>query len=145
MAAFIAKQMMGNQLNAVKGQVGGEGETSAEDKEAEAEAEAERLEALKEAEELRKAKHRKMEEEREKMRQGVRDKYGIKKKEELKPEAAEPEDMGPAGLNRKKLTPEEIAAQNEAAEQDDLTKLKNTIETQVNELKTTIEGKCSLQ
>lgn len=144
MAAFIAKQMMGSQLNAVKGQVGGEGETSTEDKEAEAEAEAERLEALREAEERRKDKHRKMEEEREKMRQGVRDKYGIKKKEEIKPEA-EPEDMGPAGLNRRKKTPEEIAAENEAAEQDDLTKLKNTIETQVNELKTTIEGKCSLQ
>src|SRR5205823_6414360 len=34
---------------------------------------------------------------------------------------AEPEDMGPAGLNRRKKTPEEIAAENEAAEQDDLT------------------------
>jgi len=145
MAAFIAKQMMGNQLDAVKGQVGGEGETSTEDKEAEAEAEAERLDALREAEDRRKDKHRKMEEEREKMRQGVRDKYGIKKKEEIKMEAEPEMDMGPAGLNRRKKTPEEIAAENEAAEQDDLTKLKNTIETQVNELKTTIEGKCSLQ
>jgi len=143
MAAFIAKQMMGNQLSAVKGQVGGEGETSAEDKEAEAEAEAERLEALREAEDRRKDKHRKMEEERERMRQGIRDKYGIKKKEEIKPEPEE--DMGPAGLNRRKKTPEEIAAENEAAEQDELTKLKNTIETQVNELKTQMEGKCSLQ
>ncbi|OQR73954.1 complexin-like [Tropilaelaps mercedesae] len=100
-------------------QIGGEGETSAEDKEAEAEAEAERLEALREAEERRKDKHRKMEEERERMRQGIRDKYGIKKKEEIKPEPEE--DMGPAGLNRRKKTPEEIAAENEAAEQDELT------------------------
>jgi len=145
MAAFIAKQMMGDQLSAVKGQVGGEGETSTEDGGAEAEAEAERLEALREAEDARKEKHRKMEEEREGMRQGIRDRYGIKKKEELIP-VAEPEmDMGPAGLNRRKKTPEEIAAENEAAEQDDLTKLKNTIETQVGELKTTMEGKCSLQ
>ena len=29
--------------------------------------------------------------------------------------------MGPAGLNRRKKTPEEIAAENEAAEQDELT------------------------
>lgn len=60
--------------NGFSGQIGGEGETSAEDKEAEAEAEAERLEALREAEERRKEKHRKMEEERERMRQGIRDK-----------------------------------------------------------------------
>lgn len=46
-------------------------------------------------------------------------KYGIKKKEEIKPEPEE--DMGPAGLNRRKKTPEEIAAENEAAEQDELT------------------------
>ena len=45
--------------------------------------------------------------------------YGIKKKEEIKPEPEE--DMGPAGLNRRKKTPEEIAAENEAAEQDELT------------------------
>lgn len=38
--------------------------------------------ALQEAEDLRKEKHRKMEQEREKMRQGVREKYSIKKKEE---------------------------------------------------------------
>lgn len=38
------------------------------------EEERERLLALQEAEDLRKEKHRKMEEEREKMRQGVREK-----------------------------------------------------------------------
>lgn len=84
-----------------------------------------------------------MEEEREKMRQQIRDKYGIKKKEEEKP--AEVDDFAAGGLNRRKKTPEEIAAENEAAEQDDLTRLRNTIETQVNELKSSIEGKCVLQ
>jgi len=68
MAAFVAKQVVGNKLNAVKGAVGDGGE-SAEDKEKNAEAERERLEAIREAEERRKEKHRKMEEEREKMRQ----------------------------------------------------------------------------
>lgn len=84
-----------------------------------------------------------MEEEREKMRQQIRDKYGIKKKEEEKP--AEVDDFAAGSLNRRKKTPEEIAAENEAAEQDDLTRLRNTIETQVNELKSSIEGKCVLQ
>lgn len=72
MAAFIAKQMVGNQLSAVKDMGGGT--ESAEEKEKLQELEQERLEALREAEERRREKHRKLEEEREKMRQGVRDK-----------------------------------------------------------------------
>jgi len=78
MAAFVAKQMVGNKLSAVKG-MGGD-DDSGTDKEKEEEAERERLEAIREAEERRKEKHRKMEEEREKMRQDIRDKYNIKKK-----------------------------------------------------------------
>lgn len=46
------------------------------------EEERERLLALQEAEEIRKEKHRKMEQEREKMRTGVREKYNIKKKDD---------------------------------------------------------------
>ncbi|XP_035303487.1 complexin-1 [Cricetulus griseus] len=49
--------------------------------------EEERQEALRQAEEERKAKYAKMEAEREVMRQGIRDKYGIKKKEEREAEA----------------------------------------------------------
>lgn len=75
MAAFIAKQMVGNQLSAVK-DIGGSGDNN-EDKEKLEELERERLEALREAEERRREKHRKLEEEREKMRQGVRDKVRI--------------------------------------------------------------------
>ncbi|XP_026721923.1 complexin-1 isoform X1 [Athene cunicularia] len=49
--------------------------------------EEERQEALRQEEEERKAKYAKMEAEREVMRQGIRDKYGIKKKEEKESEA----------------------------------------------------------
>ncbi|MEQ2291530.1 Complexin-1 [Ameca splendens] len=50
--------------------------------------EEERQEALRQQEEERKAKYAKMEAERENIRQGIRDKYGIKKKEEKEAEAA---------------------------------------------------------
>lgn len=142
MAAFVAKQMVGNKLNAVKGAVGGDGGDADEDKEKEEEAERERLEAIREAEERRKEKHRKMEEEREKMRQEIRDKYNIKKKEEIQePEPVEPENP----LMRKKKTPEELAREAEEADQDEFTKFKNTIETQITEVKTQIENNCSMQ
>lgn len=54
--------------------MGGGGGESDEDKEKLAEMERERLEALREAEDRRAAKHAKMEQEREGMRQGIRDK-----------------------------------------------------------------------
>ncbi|XP_046418968.1 complexin isoform X3 [Neodiprion virginianus] len=83
-----------------------------------------------------------MEEEREKMRQEIRDKYNIKKREEVQEMMPQEE---PNPLMRKKKTPEELAAEAEAEDEDEFTKLKNTIETQVNELKTQFESKCSLQ
>ncbi|KAI3351931.1 hypothetical protein L3Q82_020250, partial [Scortum barcoo] len=48
--------------------------------------EEERQEALRQQEEERKAKHARMEAEREKVRQTIRDKYGLKKKEEKEAE-----------------------------------------------------------
>merc|ERR1712071_651543 len=142
MAAFVAKQMMGSKLNAVKDLGGGGGDDAEGAKEKEEEAERERLEAIKEAEERREDKHRKMEEEREKMRQDIRDKYKIEKKVE----AVEETKMEPDNpLMRKKKTPEELAKEAEEADLDDLTKLKNTLETQMNEIKTQIEGKCVIQ
>ncbi|XKL59090.1 hypothetical protein PGB90_000106 [Kerria lacca] len=141
MAAFVAKAVVGNKLNAVKGAVGGDGDND-EDKEKEEEAERERLEAIREAEERRKEKHRKMEEEREKIRQEIRDKYNIKKKEVIQEQPPE-EPVNP--LMRKKKTPEELAREAEAEEEDEFTKLKNTIETQVNELRSQIESRCSIQ
>ncbi|CAB3232580.1 unnamed protein product [Arctia plantaginis] len=137
------------------GAVGGDGDDS-DDKEKEEEAERERQEAIREAEERRKEKHRKMEEEREKMRQEIRDKYKIPKKEEIvEQQQAEPDNP----LMRKKKTPEELAAEAELEDQDEFTnpksshkskgprrgKLKNTIESQVNELKSQIESKCVMQ
>ncbi|CAG9806486.1 unnamed protein product [Chironomus riparius] len=141
MAAFVAKQMVGNKLSAVKGAVGGD-ENNDDDKEKAEEEERERQEAIREAEDRRKEKHRKMEEEREKMRQEIRDKYNIKKKEEVVEQLPQEE---PNPLMRKKKTPEELAAEAEAEDLDDFTKLKNSIESQVNELKTQIESKCVMQ
>jgi len=148
MAAFIAKQMIGNQLSAVKDVGGGE---SDEDKEKLAEMERERLEAIKEAEERRAQKHAKMEVEREGMRQGIRDKYGIKKREEKEAEERRRQEelmggpLGEAGLNRAKKTPEELAAEAAAADQDEFTKLKTSMETQFNDIKSKVEGQCSIQ
>ncbi|KAG9511165.1 putative complexin-1 [Fragariocoptes setiger] len=79
MAAFLARQMVGNQLSAVKDKK--TDTLSAEDKAKLEEEERERLAAIQEAKQARIEKHRKMEAEREKMRQAVRDKYGIKKKD----------------------------------------------------------------
>lgn len=140
MAAFVAKQMLGSKMNAVKG-LGGDSEDG-DTKDKDEEAERERLEAIKEAEDRRKEKHRKMEEEREKMRQDIRDKYKIEKKVEA-PEETQKEPDNP--LMRKKKTPEELAKEAEEADQDELTKLKNTLETQVNEWKSQIESKCVIQ
>ncbi|EEB13681.1 Complexin, putative [Pediculus humanus corporis] len=51
----------------------------------------------------------------------------------------------PNPLMRKKKTPEELAAEAEAEEEDEFTKLKNSIETHVNDIKSQIESKCVLQ
>lgn len=117
MASFIAKQLIGSQLDSVKGALSdkkdeGDGMLGGR-KEIDPEVEA----ALREAEERREAKHRRMEEEREVMRQGIRDKYGIKKKED--------ENLGdfdfssPEGrLGRKRKTAAELAAEAEADDYD---------------------------
>ncbi|KAJ3625934.1 hypothetical protein MTP99_016466 [Tenebrio molitor] len=67
--------------------------------------------------------------------------YNIKKKEEV----VDPVQEEPNPLMRKKKTPEELAREAEAEDEDEFTKLKNTIETQVNELKSQIESKCVMQ
>nr|XP_012143928.1 PREDICTED: complexin isoform X1 [Megachile rotundata] len=124
-----------------RGAVGGEGGDD-DDKEKEEEAERERQEAIREAEERRKEKHRKMEEEREKMRQEIRDKYNIKKREEVQEMTQEE----PNPLMRKKKTPEELAAEAEAEDEDEITKLKNVLDTHIQEIKAQVlEGKCELQ
>jgi len=144
MAAFIAKQMVGNQLSAVK-EISVGDNLSAEEKERLAQIEKERLEALKEQEERRKEKHKKMEEEREKIRKGIRDKYNLKKKEA--PSVDEPAELqkqdsvcSEASLNRRKKSPEELLSENN--EQDEFTKLKNSIEQRLTDWKNTIESRC---
>ncbi|XP_035828418.1 complexin isoform X2 [Aplysia californica] len=89
-----------------------EGDKETDDAEA-----AEIEEARREMEEKRKEKHRKMEEERETMRQGIRDKYGLKKKEEIVEEEVDPMSEGRVG--RKKKTPAELAAEANKEDSDD--------------------------
>lgn len=78
------------------------GEKEEPDPDAEAK-EAERQEALRQQEEERKAKYAKIEAERESMRQGIRDKYGIKKREVAEAEAAAAmEEVAEGSLTRPK-------------------------------------------
>ncbi|UJR10209.1 hypothetical protein I4U23_014423 [Adineta vaga] len=79
MASFIMKQMMGSQLDKVKELTGGDGDKKEGGNDEE---DPEVAEARREAEEKRDAKYAKMERQREEVRQGIREKYNIKKKEE---------------------------------------------------------------
>jgi complexin-1/2 len=102
MVSLLGGGLFGNPLSGALG----DKEEKDEKKEGGEEEDPEIAEARREAEEKRNEKYRKMEEERETMRQGIRDKYGIKKKE------APVEDPGLEGrLGRKKKTPEEMAAE----------------------------------
>ena len=67
-----------------------------------------RQEAIKEAEEKRRVKHKKMEEERENMRQGIRDRYKIEKREESEEE--EDDDDDDAFTSKKKDVPDDPMA-----------------------------------
>ncbi|CAG2100332.1 unnamed protein product [Medioppia subpectinata] len=152
MAAFIAKQMVGNQLSAVKDMGGGGESLSPEEKERLAQLEQERLEALREQEDRRREKHKKLEDEREKMRKGIRDKYNIKKKEQISREESLNQEIkkqdsvcSEGGLNRRKKTPEEMTAEAEEADLDEFTKFKNSIEHRLSDLKNSLESRCVIQ
>ncbi|CAL8334011.1 unnamed protein product [Lota lota] len=82
---FVMKAAMGGGPPDVGKMLGGE--EKEEDPDADKKEE-ERQEALRQQEEERKDKYAKMEAERENMRQGIRDKYGIKKREVAEAEAA---------------------------------------------------------
>ncbi|CAF0920349.1 unnamed protein product [Rotaria sordida] len=79
MASFIMKQMMGSQLDKVKELTGGDGDKKDGGNDEE---DPEVTEARREAEEKRDAKYAKMERQREEVRQSIREKYNIQKKEE---------------------------------------------------------------
>jgi len=114
MAGFLMKQMVGNKLNEVTNQMTGgsdaEGNKTEEDPEV--------LAARKEQEEKRKEKHRRMEVEREKMREGIRGKYNLHKKEDGIP--GMPMGMDSRVGSARKKTPEELAQEMRAAEDDSL-------------------------
>lgn len=147
----MVSMLFGNPLSGALG----DKEDKGDDKEKNEEEEAELAEARREAEEKRNEKYRKMEEERETMRQGIRDKYGIKKKEVPQPQ----EDPSMEGrLGRKKKTAEELEAEangdpEEAAAKNSMfPKNLDDLKAKVTELPgtvmTTVSGvqeKCSLQ
>ncbi|XP_067937691.1 complexin-like isoform X1 [Watersipora subatra] len=119
MASFIAKQLVGKQINAVKGAVGG-GDDKKDDDDKKTNEDGEDLEvaeARREEEERRREKHRKAEEEREEIRAQIRKKYNIKKREDF-PMMEDPNRQGQIG--RKRKTPEELAAEarGESIEED---------------------------
>ncbi|PAA45932.1 hypothetical protein BOX15_Mlig002309g1 [Macrostomum lignano] len=114
MAGFIAKQLVGKQMDSVK-KMGGE-EANPEDTEKQAEEAAAIAEALAEEKRKRDEKHQKMEAEREELRQGIRDKYNIQKKEE---EFNFGEMDDGKGVGRKRKTPEELAAERDLEEKED--------------------------
>ncbi|XP_052772081.1 complexin-like isoform X2 [Mya arenaria] len=117
MASFIAKQMVGNQLKSVKGAMGGDDEKK-DDAGSDGDEDPEVAEARREAEEKRKDKHRKMEAEREDMRQSIRDKYGLKKKVPEEEGMLQPQEEA-GRIGRKKKTPAELAAEANAEDDDD--------------------------
>lgn len=104
MAAFIAKQMIGSKLDSVK-ELAGDKKEEGGDKEAAAE-DPELIEARKEEEQRRRNKYAKMEMEREKVRDGIRDKYNIKKPAEENIMMPLPEVEG--SLNRQKKSPAQL-------------------------------------
>ncbi|KAM3850217.1 complexin-1-like [Diretmus argenteus] len=99
---FVMKAAMGGGPPDVGKMLGGE---EKEDDPDAAKKEEERQEALRQQEEERKAKYSKMEAERETMRQGIRDKYGIKKREVVEAEAAVEEPSEGSLTRPKKLVP----------------------------------------
>ncbi|ESN91399.1 hypothetical protein HELRODRAFT_70349 [Helobdella robusta] len=125
MTAFLAKQMLGNQLESVKGALG---DKEKEEKKSDDEEDPEILEAKREEEEKRKEKYRKIEEEREKMRQDIRTKYNIKKKETNEPAGNDPSLEG--RLGRKKKNPEDPDADGTA----DVSEYENGFPKTLNEL-----------
>ncbi|XP_055333844.1 complexin-like [Paramacrobiotus metropolitanus] len=135
---FMAKQMLSSKMGEVKKLTGeGDGEKK-EEGGATAEEEAELMKMREEAEFARKEKHRKMEEQREGMRQGIRDKYGIKKKEII----VEPEPAAMPGMEGRLNKPkadQALLAQQAAMADEDLPLMKQ-VENGVNYVKEAATG-----
>nr|XP_011417704.1 complexin isoform X1 [Crassostrea gigas]XP_011417705.1 complexin isoform X1 [Crassostrea gigas]XP_011417708.1 complexin isoform X1 [Crassostrea gigas]XP_011417709.1 complexin isoform X1 [Crassostrea gigas]XP_011417710.1 complexin isoform X1 [Crassostrea gigas]XP_011417711.1 complexin isoform X1 [Crassostrea gigas]XP_034328647.1 complexin isoform X1 [Crassostrea gigas] len=161
MAAFIAKQMVGNQLKSVKDKLsgaigGGDKEGEGENKEdAGGGGEDPEVEEMRrEAERKRKEKHEKAEAEREELRQSIRDKYGLKKKVPEEENMMLNNDDG-GRVGRKKKTPAELAAEANADSDDDeftmpknMDELKNKVQDIPQKLAQSVgevTEKCSLQ
>jgi len=104
---FIVKQALGGATKDLNKMMD-KGDEEVDPKQAEEEKE--RLEALAEQEAERKAKHMKVENEREKERQRIRDKYGLKRKDEIEAEEKairEQQTVGRLGRTRSQNPEEE--------------------------------------
>uniref|UniRef100_A0A915MEC5 Putative complexin-1 n=1 Tax=Meloidogyne javanica TaxID=6303 RepID=A0A915MEC5_MELJA len=115
MAGFLMKQMVGNKLDEVTGglnRLGGDDENKTLEGD-----DPEVIAARQEMEERRKEKHRKMELEREKMRDQIRNKYSLNKKDDAFGGGSSLGIDGRVGPAHK--TPDQLAAEM-AAEEDSI-------------------------
>merc|ERR1712170_126002 len=113
---------------------GGDSEDSGVSKEEAEEQERLRQEAIRQAEKERRDKYKKQEEEREGMRQTIRDKYNIEKKEDSDADEEDDEDDDFGGGAKK------------AAETDDpVAQAKAEAEARMNQAKQLAGDKCSIQ
>lgn len=134
MAEMIAKSLVGDTMGQVTGAFGGNEKKSKDDGEDEI------ADARKAEEDKRKVKHQKMEEERELVRQGIRDKYNLKKKDP----AAEASNK----YARKGTSPNQTSgsAEDKASENADETESAAGKKSSQETSKASNEGgKCSLQ
>lgn len=140
MNLLLGGGLLGGGLGGGLDKLTGEGEKQGEGAKTETGEDPEVVQARLEAEERRKDKHRKIEEDREKMRQGIRDKYQIKKKEDEM--AAMMQDCeGRIGAAKRK-TPEELAK--EAQEQEDSLMGQLGLGGMLDKAKTTMSGVTSV-
>lgn len=123
----------GSVTDSIPGVGGGKSEEDEVSKEDQVEQERLRQEAIKQAEKERRDKYRKQEEEREHLRQGIRDKYGIEKKIDPDEEEDDEDEEGFGSAAKKE------------EDEDPVMQAKALAEKQMNELKGQIEGKCILQ
>ena len=128
MAAFIAKQMIGSKLDSVKELAGDKKEEGKEEAAAE---DPELIEARKEEEQRRRNKYAKMEAEREKVRDGIRDKYKITKPQE---QVIMPLPDIEGSLNRQKKSPAQLQINTDDDEFDPVKMATNLFGTVKNSL-----------
>lgn len=123
----------GSVTDSIPGVGGSKDDDDGVSKEEQMEQERLRQEAIKQAEKERRDKYKKQEEERESLRQGIRDKYGIEKKVDPDEEEEDEDEEGFGGSSKKD------------EDDDPVMQAKAMAEKQMNDMKAQIEGKCVVQ